>query len=55
MFAPVVSRFITYGVKLGAEAQEYAEAIWELPAMQAWLEDADQELEQLDRFHVYKY
>lgn len=54
MFAPVVSRFITYDVKLGAEAQEYAEAIWALPAMQAWVEDADQELEQLDRFHIYK-
>jgi glutathione S-transferase len=54
MFAPVVSRFITYDVKLGSEAQEYAEAIWALPAMQAWVEDADQELEQLDRFHVYR-
>ncbi len=51
MFAPVVSRFITYGVKLDVIAQEYVETIWKLPAIQDWMKDADQESEQLDRFH----
>jgi glutathione S-transferase len=54
MFAPVVSRFITYDVKLGPISQEYAEAIWKLPAMQEWIEDADQELEYMDLFHGKK-
>lgn len=55
MFAPVVSRFITYEVKLEPISQEYAEAIWKLPAMQEWIDDADHELEELDRFHGHKY
>ncbi|MGB3532020.1 MAG: glutathione S-transferase family protein [Microcoleaceae cyanobacterium] len=55
MFAPVVSRFISYDVKLGDVGQEYAEALWKLPAMQEWVEEAMQELEQLDRFHGHKY
>jgi len=32
MFAPVVSRFRTYGVKLSRGAQQYAEAVWKWPA-----------------------
>ena len=36
MYAPVVSRFHTYGVPLGAEAQAYADAVRALPAMQEW-------------------
>ncbi len=31
MFAPVVSRFRTYGVALSAEAQRYADAVWAQP------------------------
>ena len=34
MFAPVVSRFRTYGVPLEGTAAAYAETIWKLPAMQ---------------------
>lgn len=45
MFAPVVSRFITYGVELDSVAQAYALAIWELPAMQEWLAAASLETE----------
>lgn len=45
MFAPVVSRFVTYDVALGRIAGEYAQKIWELPAMQEWLQDASQEVE----------
>lgn len=36
MYAPVVSRFRSYGVSLGPEAQAYADAVWALPAMQEW-------------------
>jgi glutathione S-transferase len=32
MFAPVVSRFRTYGVELSRGAQQYAEAVWKWPA-----------------------
>jgi glutathione S-transferase len=39
MYAPVVSRFRTYGVSLGPEEQRYAETVWTLPAMTRWLAD----------------
>ncbi|MGF1491962.1 MAG: glutathione S-transferase family protein [Microcoleaceae cyanobacterium] len=49
MFAPVVSRFVTYDVKLGEVEQQYMKAILSLPAMQNWLQAADQEVEHLLR------
>ncbi len=36
MYAPVVSRFRTYGVPLPAPCQTYAEALWAVPEMQQW-------------------
>jgi glutathione S-transferase len=36
MFAPVVSRFHTYAVAVGAVAQAYMEAVMALPAWQEW-------------------
>jgi glutathione S-transferase len=36
MFAPVVSRFRTYKVEMEAEAQQYCDAVWAVPAMQEW-------------------
>jgi glutathione S-transferase len=36
MYAPVVTRFNTYGVALHGEARAYADAILALPAMQEW-------------------
>ncbi|MEZ4399729.1 MAG: glutathione S-transferase family protein [Kofleriaceae bacterium] len=36
MFAPVVGRFVTYGVPLDATAQAYVEAVWAVPAFVAW-------------------
>jgi glutathione S-transferase len=35
-YAPVVSRFITYGVSPGGIAGRYMDAVWALPAMQDW-------------------
>ncbi len=36
MYAPVVTRFTTYGVAMNPVSKVYAEAIWALPAMQEW-------------------
>jgi glutathione S-transferase len=43
MFAPVASRFQTYGVRLGHAEAEYAQAILSLPAVMDWMEDARKE------------
>ena len=43
MFAPIVTRFRTYGVKLSMPAQEYAETVLNLPAMKEWARAAAQE------------
>jgi glutathione S-transferase len=40
MFAPVVTRFATYGVALDAVCSSYAAAVESLPAMQAWRREA---------------
>jgi glutathione S-transferase len=40
MFAPVATRFVTYGVELDATCRAYVDAIYALPAMQTWLADA---------------
>lgn len=43
MFAPVTTRFRTYGVALDATCQGYCDTIRSLPSMQAWQRDADAE------------
>ena len=35
-FAPVVGRFVTYGVPLDPTCQAYADAVWARPAFAAW-------------------
>jgi glutathione S-transferase len=52
MYAPVVSRFRTYGVGLDGELQEYADLIWELPAMKEWREAALAEKEEIEELEV---
>ncbi len=44
MYAPVVSRFRTYGVALPPALKAYADAMWSLPAMQEWLADSRAEI-----------
>ena len=39
-FAPIVSRFRTYGVELPGVAGQYMDALWSLPAMVRWAEAA---------------
>jgi glutathione S-transferase len=43
MFAPVVSRFRTYGVDVDQDERAYMDAIWELPGMRAWRIAAEKE------------
>ena len=40
MFAPVTTRFTTYGVELDATCRAYVDAVAALPAMVAWRRDA---------------
>ena len=46
MYAPVVSRFRTYGITLPAESRQYCDTIWALPAMQDWLKTAEAEVKE---------
>ncbi|MBL8642508.1 MAG: glutathione S-transferase family protein [Rhodospirillaceae bacterium] len=43
MYAPVVTRFKTYGVKLNSVSQAYCDAVMALPAMKQWYAEAAQE------------
>ena len=43
MFAPVATRFSTYGVKLEPVAAAYVETIMNLPAMKEWVDGARRE------------
>jgi glutathione S-transferase len=49
-FAPIVSRFRTYGIELPAGAGEYMESLWALPAMQEWAQKAKEETWSVDRY-----
>ena len=43
MFAPVVTRFRTFGVQLDSDAEAYCTAIMAYPAMKEWIEAAKHE------------
>lgn len=43
MFAPVCTRFVTYGVDLDATCRRYVDAVYALPALKAWFADAERE------------
>jgi glutathione S-transferase len=43
MYAPVVTRFKTYDVKLSKPAQDYCDAVLDLPAMKEWYAAAEAE------------
>ena len=51
MYAPVVTRFLTYGVKLNKPCIEYCQTIMAMPEMKEWVEAAKREpddIEELD-------
>ncbi|CAH2902875.1 MULTISPECIES: glutathione S-transferase family protein [Paraburkholderia] len=52
MYAPVVTRFVTYDVKLEPHIAEYGQRIMALPDMQQWIADAQQEADEIDELDV---
>ena len=52
MYAPVVTRFRTYDVKMDAVCGAYCEQILALPEMKAWIADAKQEIEEIDELDM---
>ena len=50
MYAPVVLRFKTYAVQLSSVAQQYANAVLALSALQEWVEAAKAETEVIPAF-----
>lgn len=52
MYAPVVMRFVAYGIEMDATTKSYVEAILALPAMRAWLADAMAESESLAKYEA---
>ena len=49
MYAPVVSRFVTYDVALDEVSGAYVDAVFALPAMAEWLAAAHAEPERIER------
>jgi glutathione S-transferase len=52
MYAPVVSRFRTYGLPLAGEAAAYAEAVWNDPDFQMWYEAARSETLRIPKYET---
>jgi glutathione S-transferase len=52
MFAPVVTRFLTYDVALESRCAGYCRTIMELPAMQEWIEAASAEPDEIDELEA---
>ena len=51
-FAPVVSRFVTYGVGVPGFAEAYMETLWEQEWMQAWIHAAQEEEWTIEQYEV---
>ncbi|MEM6908546.1 MAG: glutathione S-transferase family protein [Pseudomonadota bacterium] len=51
-YAPVVSRFITYGVGVPGFAQSYMQAIWEHDWTRQWIEAAEEEQWVIEQYEV---
>ncbi|MXO86391.1 glutathione S-transferase family protein [Altererythrobacter aurantiacus] len=49
-YAPVVTRFLTYGVGVPGFAQSYMEAIWEHDWLQSWINAAEDETWVLEQY-----
>ncbi len=48
MYAPVCSRFVTYDVKLDPTCAAYRDTVMAMPAMQEWIELAEQEPDEIE-------
>jgi glutathione S-transferase len=51
-YAPVVSRFITYGVPVPGFAEAYMQTLWEHDWLQQWVEAAEAEKSTMPQFEV---
>ncbi len=52
MYAPVVTRFATYDVKLESRLTSYAESIMNMPEMMEWITAAREEPEEIEELEV---
>ena len=52
MFAPVATRFVTYGFALDEAARGYVEAIYAHPAFRRWHACADADPRRIERYHL---
>ncbi len=52
MYAPVATRFLTYGVKLPPVCARYCETIMAMPEMQEWVEAARLEPEDIEELEM---
>jgi glutathione S-transferase len=52
MYAPVVTRFVTYDVKLEPRLRQYADLIMRLPEMREWIEAAKAEPADIEELEV---
>ncbi len=51
-YAPVVSRFLTYGIGVPGFAETYMQALWEHEWMQAWINGAEDEQWVIEQWEV---
>lgn len=51
-YAPIVSRFVTYGIAVPGFAQTYMEAIWEHDWMQDWIGASEEEQWVIEQFEM---
>jgi len=52
MFAPVVTRFLTYDVKLDSDCAAYCKAVMAMPTMQEWVDAAKAEPDEMVELDV---
>jgi glutathione S-transferase len=52
MYAPVVTRFLTYDVKLDPECAAYCQTIMAMPLMKEWITGAKAEPDELEELDV---
>ena len=52
MYAPVVTRFVTYDVKLAPPLKAYADTIMAMPEMQEWIAAAREEPAEIEELEV---
>ncbi|WP_394729897.1 glutathione S-transferase family protein [Altererythrobacter sp. GH1-8] len=51
-YAPIVSRFVTYGIAVPGFAQTYMQAIWEHDWMQDWIKASEDEQWVIEQFEM---